>query len=89
MKKLMTVMAMLLCLSLVACGQSAQQPVEEANKESEPEVAAATVQPLPDTTMDNLTDAVLSVSLAEGDAYVDDKGQMQMALRCYDALSQS
>ena len=36
---------------------------------------AVTVNPLPDTTMDNLTDAILSVSLAEGDAYVDDTGK--------------
>ena len=81
MKKLMTVMAMLLCLSLVACGQSAQQPAEESvqepaqestqqpaevpSQESEPVAPAATVQPLPDTTMDNLTDAILSVSLTD------------------------
>lgn len=28
--------------------------------------------------MDNLTDAILSISLEEGDAYVDDTGKMQM-----------
>ena len=99
MKKLMTVMAMLLCLSLVACGQSAQQPAEEPvqepaqesvqqpaevpSQESEPVAPAATVQPLPDTTMDNLTDAILSVSLEEGGAYVDDTGKMQMDLKIY------
>ena len=44
---------------------------------------AVTVNPLPDTTMDNLTDAILSVSLAEGDAYVDDTGKMQMDLKIY------
>ena len=42
-----------------------------------------TVNPLPDTTMDNLTDAILSVSLAEGDVYVDDTGKMQMDLKIY------
>lgn len=39
--------------------------------------------PLPDTTMENLTDAILSISLAEGDAYVDDTGKMQMDLKVY------
>lgn len=44
---------------------------------------AHTITPLPDTTMENLTDAILSVSLEEGDAYVDDKGIMQMDLKIY------
>ena len=97
MKKLMTVMAMLLCLSLVACGKAAQQPAEEPSKapeqdvtvteapadEPEQEAAGTTVQPLPDATMDNLADAILSVSLEEGGAYVDDTGKMQMDLKIY------
>ena len=41
------------------------------------------IRPLPDTTMENLTDAILSVSLDEGDAYVDDNGRMQMDLKIY------
>ena len=41
------------------------------------------VEPLPDTTMEDLNDAVLSVSLNEGDAYVDDSGIMQMQLKIY------
>jgi hypothetical protein len=41
------------------------------------------IYPLPDTTMDNLTDAILSISLDEGDAYVDDTGKMQMDLKIY------
>ena len=41
------------------------------------------IEPLPDTTMENLTDATLSVSFAEGDAYVDDTGKMQMDLKIY------
>lgn len=44
---------------------------------------AQTITPLPDTTMENLTDAILSVSLEEGDAYVDDRGIMQMDLKVY------
>lgn len=45
--------------------------------------AARTIMPLPDTTMENLTDAILSVSLEEGNAYVDDTGKMQMDLVIY------
>lgn len=33
--------------------------------------------------MENLTDAILSASLAEGDAYVDETGKMQMDLKIY------
>ena len=44
---------------------------------------ARTITPLPDTTMENLTDAILSVSLDEGNAYVDDNGRMQMDLKIY------
>lgn len=40
-------------------------------------------EPLPDTTMENLTDAILAVSLEEGGAYVDDTGRMQMDLTIY------
>ena len=37
---------------------------------------AHTITPLPDTTMENLTDVILSVSLEAGDAYVDESGIM-------------
>ena len=68
MKKiLMTVF--LIAVLLTGCG-SEQEP-------------AVTVAPLPDTVMENLTDAVLSVSLKEGDAYVDDTGIMRMDLKIY------
>jgi hypothetical protein len=42
-----------------------------------------TIFPLPDTTMENLADAILFISLKEGDAYVDDSGIMQMDHRGY------
>lgn len=45
--------------------------------------SATTIYPLPDHTMENLTDAILSVSLEEGSAYVDDTGKMQMDLKIY------
>ena len=59
-----------LCLLFAGCGQ----PQTES---------ARTIMPLPDTTMENLTDAILSVSFTEGDAYVDDTGKMQMDLKIY------
>ena len=51
-----------------------------ATEQTEPALILA---PLPDTTMDNLTDAILAVALAEGGAYVDDEGKMQMDLKIY------
>ena len=68
MKKMMLVL-MISCLLLTGCGILKGEVV--------------TVNPLPDTTMENLTDAILSVSLEEGDAYVDDTGKMQMDLQIY------
>lgn len=41
------------------------------------------VYPLPDATMENLTDAILSVSLEEGDVYLDDTGKLQMNVTIY------
>ena len=54
-----------------------------STSDTEQPVDARTISPLPDTTMENLTDAILSVSLDEGNAYVDDNGRMQMDLKIY------
>lgn len=50
---------------------------------AEQEEPAVVVQPLPDATMENLSDAILSVSLEEGGAYVDDTGKMQMKVKVF------
>ena len=42
-----------------------------------------TVKPLADTTMENINDAILSVSLEKGDAYVDDTGKMMMKVKIF------
>lgn len=42
-----------------------------------------TVYPLPDPTMDALENATLAISLAEGGAYTDDTGAMQMDVTVY------
>ena len=41
------------------------------------------IYPLPVATMYNLTDDRLSVSLEEGDVYLDDTGKLQMQVRIY------
>ena len=87
MKKLFLMMAVL-CLLLAGCGQTKQNDSAETEAPEQPVVepsadAAATIYPLPDSTMENLTDAILSVSLEEGDAYVDDTGKMQMDVKIY------
>lgn len=62
-------------------GSSAAESQETVDTEKN-EIANM-INPLPDTTMDNLSDAILSVSLEEGDAYVDDTGIMRMDLKIY------
>ena len=68
--KRITTLWIVLCLLLAGCAGS---QTEETRR----------IMSLPDTTMENLTDAILSVSLEEGDAYVDDTGKMQMDLKIY------
>ena len=79
MKK-MLLLLVAVCLLVSGCGKSGQDAVTEEPKQ---EIPAVTVNPLPDTTMENLDDAILSVSLEEGDAYVDDTGIMQMDVKIY------
>ncbi len=89
MKKMWMLLAVL-SLMLTGCGKEGaasaetKQP-EGANSASviDQQEPGVTVHPLPDTTMDNLDDAILSVSLGEGDAYVDDTGKMQMNVKIY------
>lgn len=59
---------------------TAPETVPESTESAEP---AIKIYPLPDTTMDELNNAILSVSLKKGDAYVDDAGKMQMDITIY------
>ena len=94
MKKWM-ILVVAVCLLLAGCGKANQKADADAGKEpgvetspstsvnAEQNVPGVIVQPLPDTTMDNLNDGILSVSLEEGDAYVDDTGVMQMDVKIF------
>lgn len=73
MKKIIA-LVMALCLLLAGCGVS--RPEAETAEQN-------TIYPLPDTTMENLTDATLPISLEKGDAYVDDTGALQMDVKIY------
>lgn len=44
---------------------------------------AVIIYPLPNTIMDDMNDAILSVSLEEGSVYVDDAGVLQMDVKIY------
>lgn len=69
MKKISVIFTALFLL-LAGCASAQTDPAQK-------------ISPLPDATMENLTDAILFVSLAEGDAYVDETGKMQMDLKIY------
>ena len=85
-------------LLLAGCSASQADPVESTPPaddktsvvategsvvDTQPAEVANTVTPLPDTTMENLTDAILSVSMGEGNTYVDEDGHTQMELKIY------
>lgn len=56
----------------------------EPTTEPEPTAAPVTVSPLPQALdLNELDNCTLAVSLAEGDAYVDDEGAMQMKVAVY------
>ena len=84
MKNIM-IITLVVCFLLTGCGSPAPTAPDTASTTAAPEqvAPAAKVDPLPDTTMANLSDATLSISLEEGDAYVDDTGIMQMDIKIY------
>lgn len=83
---------LVMCLLMAGCAASqdessepiAEQIAEEQSGDAEgPAQTGKVILPLPDTTMENLVDATLHVSLEKGDAYVDDKGILQMNVAIY------
>ena len=86
MKKIIIV-ALVICFLLAGCGNDhtaaeATQTIP-TTATTEPTASASIIYPLPNTTMDNLSDTILSISLEEGDAYVDNTGKMQMDVTIY------
>ena len=73
---------LVICLLLTGCADSPEPGAVPATDAVQPE-SSRIILPLPDTSMENMTDAILSVSLEEGDAYVDDTGKMQMDVTIY------
>ena len=84
MKKLLF-FTLVICFLMTGCGndKAATEVTETISATAVTEQAVSKIYPLPDTTMNQLTDAILSISLEEGDAYVDDTGKMQMDLTLY------
>lgn len=86
MKKYM-IAALLICFLLTGCGNDTAAPettqVPTTAAAAEQAAPAVRIYPLPDTTLENLSDAILSVSLEEGNAFVDDTGKMQMDVTIY------
>ena len=87
--KRLTALLLALCLLLAGCANTQIEtdvPVEEEIVETVVDTSVQTgktVLPLPDTTMDNLTDATVAVSFEKGDAYVDDEGILQLDVTIY------
>ena len=50
---------------------------------TEQAVPTTTIYPLPDSTMEDTDNAILSISLIEGDAYLDADGALQMNVTIY------
>lgn len=97
MKKVL-VLIIAICLLLSGCAKaqdnmSGSVPTEEntAVTEAENDGAADAEQtagpkiiyPLPDTTMGNISDCILYVSLEEGGVYLDDTGKILMDIKIY------
>lgn len=96
MKKFI-ILILAFALLLAGCAGSQNEPKAETEPREQEEITAplteteasavvqtaAKIYPLNDPVMENVSDAILSVSLEEGDVYVDDAGKMQMDLKIY------
>lgn len=63
--------------------ESVEEVTNDEAADAELSEEGKTIYPLSDTTMDNLNDAILSVSLEKGDVFVDDSGVTQMKVKVY------
>jgi hypothetical protein len=51
--------------------------------DTEPAVSVTVVHPLPDSTMENLSDSIVSISLEKGGTYLDETGKLNMEFTVY------
>lgn len=78
-----------LCLLMAGCANSQDEisetvvPGEEVVEEPAQPQAGKEILPLPDTTMENLTDAILHVSFEKEGVRVDDDGILRMDVTVY------
>lgn len=81
------IVSFVICFLLAGCGNgnAATETTETTpvTAVTEQAASASKIYPLPDTTMDQLSDAIVSISLEEGGAYVDDTGKMQMDVKIF------
>ena len=89
MKRIL-LLVLVFCFLLSGCESSLLDETEYKSEDNlntsaknEQEEGATVIFPLPESTMENLNDAILFISLEEGGAYVDDTGKMQMDMKIY------
>ena len=84
-KRMISILLALMLLAGCSSRTETTSPTapESAPAESTPAEPAVVISLLPDNTMDNLNDAILSVSFEEGSVYVDDSGILQMDAKIY------
>ena len=95
MLKKILIPILILCLLLTGCAKTPEASAPEAKPVEQPaaseapaveesaEEASRSIAPLPDTTMDNLSDCILSVSLDKDSVYTDESGTVQMSVKIY------
>ena len=88
MIKRIIVSILALSLLLAGCAKSQNDGGAAADNQNSTvttveEETVRTILPLPDATMENLTDAILAVSFEADGVYVDENGVVQMSVTVY------
>lgn len=83
-RRCLMIVTSILCMLCTGCAKNGDGvEIPQMTVAEETTVPVVVINPLPDTTMRNLKDAILSVSLEDGDAYIDDTGIMRMDVKIY------
>ena len=82
--KFRVLISLLLCILLAGCTNGKSQP-EPAPETAQPETtaAAAVIRPLPDTTMEAIDNAIVPISMGQGDFYQDESGNIFLHFQVY------